>query len=69
MRTPRYNYGEAELKDLSEPCIRGQFLNLRSCKAENPCSSAEQCLTGLIDTSISPLNFCYYRTLAKLSPS
>ncbi len=42
-----YNYGEAELKDLSEPCIHGQFLNLRGCKAETPCSSAEQCLTGL----------------------
>ncbi len=39
-----YNYGEAELKDLSE---HGQFLNLRGCKAETPCSSAEQCLTGL----------------------
>ncbi len=23
-----YNYGEAELKDLSEPCIHGQFLKV-----------------------------------------
>ncbi len=51
-----YNYGEADLRDLSEPCIHGQFLNLRGCKAETPCSSAEQCLTGL--TLILPfINF------------
>ncbi len=31
-------HGEAELKDLSEPCIHGQFLNLHGCKAETPCS-------------------------------
>ncbi len=32
----KLSYGEAELKDLSEPCIHGQFLNLRGCKAETP---------------------------------
>ncbi len=49
---------QIELKDLSEPCSHGQFLNMRGCKAETPCSSAEQCLHWTyFDTSIFPFRY------------